>query len=50
MLSAFHVLVGHKYGTDHHHPGEGEIIVIRLSEDLFDQALSLNESHSTISY
>ncbi|KIM44025.1 hypothetical protein M413DRAFT_373633 [Hebeloma cylindrosporum] len=30
-----HVLVSHRYGTDGHLPSRGEVVVIRLSEDLF---------------
>lgn len=32
--SSSHVLVGHTYATDNHLPSEGEIIVVRLSQDL----------------
>jgi hypothetical protein len=35
-----HVLVNHQYATDRHLPSLGEIIVVRLSEDLLDLAPS----------
>jgi len=40
------VLVSHKYGTDKHLPVEGEIIVIRLSQDLFGPGSIIESSRS----
>ena len=45
--SPSHILVSHKYGADNHLPDEGEIIVIRLSEDLFGPG-SIIESSSNL--
>jgi hypothetical protein len=45
--SPSHILVSHKYGIDEHLPEHGEIIVIRLSEDLFGPG-SVIESTSNL--
>ena len=45
--SPSHILVSHKYGTDEHLPDYGEIIVIRLSEDIFGPG-SIIESNSNL--
>jgi len=40
------ILVSHKYGIDKHLPVEGEIIVLRLSEDLFGPGSIIESSRS----
>jgi len=44
-----HTLVNHKYGTDGHLPGEGEIIVIRLAQVLFGPGFILPSSRAIAS-
>lgn len=44
VASPSHILVGHKYGVDEHVPDLGEIIVVRLSEDLFGPGSIIGES------
>ena len=39
-------LVNHKYGTDGHLPSEGEIIVVRLAQDLFGPGSILPNSRT----
>ena len=39
-----HVLVSHKYATDRNFPSVGEIIVVRLSQELFGPGSEIESS------